>query len=413
MKISCNKPLQIRRAIFLIVTGLACFSVIEAQIAQFGGPDRNGVYPDTGLLEQWPVEGPELAGTITGIGEGYASPTITGKGVYIAGMVDTTGYVFHFGHDQQLKWKTAVGPEFNYRYIGARGAPTIEGNRLYYAASMGDAVCLDASTGEKIWHIDFKEAFNSPPVKWGYTESPLIYGEKIFFTPGGPGQNFVALDKMSGELIWASSIDTTVNTYCSPVIIQHNNKDLVLLNTSTYILLVDPDDGQVVVKHPLTNTHYNHALPPIYNDGKLFYSSGYGEGTTLFRIVDGQPILDTIYTNKDLDAKISGLICYEGTVFGVSDKRRLWAGVDFDTGETVFTSRDFKAGSFILADDKFYMYSDPGEVALAHPSANGFDIVSRFQIPAGKASFTFAHPVIFNGILYIRYRDHLWLYRVK
>lgn len=410
---SCHRILQRKKSLLFVAAGMLCFLASHAQIAQFGGPERNGIYPDKGLSDQWPAEGPELVGTISGIGDGYASPTITANGIYIAGMVDSTGTVFHFDNDHQLQWKTAVGPEFDYKYVGARGAPTIEGNRLYYAASMGDAVCLNASTGEKIWHIDFKEAFNAPKIKWGYTESPLIYGEKIFFTPGGPDQNFVALDKMTGELIWAASIDSTVNSYCSPVIIQHNNQDLVLLNSRDYILLIDPDNGDVLVKHPLTDTHYNHALPPIYKNGTLFYSSGYGEGTTLFRIVEGATKMDTIYTNKDLDAKISGMILYQGTVFGVSDKRKQWVGVDFESGETVFTSRDLKPGSFVLADNKFYMYSDAGEVALAKPSATGFEIISRFQIPAGKASMAFAHPVIFNGILYIRYQDNLWLYHLQ
>lgn len=408
-----HRILQKIKSLLLVAVGLLCFSVNYAQIAQFGGPDRNGVYPATGLLDQWPAEGPELVGTITGIGDGYASPTVTDNGVYIAGMLDSTGYVFHFGHDQQLRWKTAVGPEFNYKYVGARGAPTIEGNRLYYAASMGDAVCLDATTGEVIWRIDFKEAYNAPKVKWGYTESPLIYGEKIFFTPGGKGHNFIALDKMNGTLLWASSVDSTLNSYCSPVMINHQNEDLVLLNSRDYILIINPENGDARVKHPLTDSHYNHALAPIYRDGVLFYSSGYGEGSTLFKIVDGKQEMDTLYSNMDLDAKISGMILYDGTVFGTSDKRKLWTGIDFKSGETVFTSRDLKPGSFILADNKFYMYSDAGEVALATPSKSGFSIVSRFQIPAGRASLAFAHPVMHDGILYIRYQDHLWLYKVK
>ena len=404
--------LKLFAAAFLAISCFL-FLPLRAQFTQFGGPDRNGIYHETGLLDQWPEEGPELLATISGIGAGYAAPAVNENGVYIAGMIDTLGYVFHFDHNQKLLWKTLVGPEFNFKYVGSRATPTIEGNRLYYVASMGDAVCLDVSTGEKIWHMNIMQEYNGPAVKWGYTESPLIYNEKIFFTPGGPHQNFVALDKLTGKLIWKADADSTINSYCSPVLIKYNNQDVVLLNSKDYILLINAEDGKVLVKHPLTDNHYNHALPPIYDTGKLFYSSGYGEGTTLFRIVDGQYEMDTIYTNKDLDAKISGMIRYEGTVFGVSDKRRQWVGVDYESGETVFESRDLKAGSFILSDDKFFMYTEMGEVALAIPSKTGFEVVSRFQIPAGKATFAFAHPVLYEGILYIRYNENLWLYKVK
>lgn len=384
----------------------------NAQISQFGGPNRNGIYPEPGLLDKWPEDGPKLVQSITGIGDGYGSPAITEKGIYIAGMIDSIGYVFHFGQDYQLKWKTEIGREFTYKYIGSRGTPTIEENRLYYVASMGDAVCLNATTGEKIWQLNIFEKFKGNHIKWGYTESPLIYNDKIFFTPGGPKSNFVALNKMDGELIWSSDIDSTFNTYCSPVIINHNNQDLILVNTSYSILLIDPDNGNVKVKHPLTHKQLNHAIPPVYTDGKLFYSSGYGEGATLFQIVEGKKELDTIYTNNEFDCKLSGMIVFEGTVFGVSDKRKQWVGVDLKSGETLFTSRDLKPGSFILADNKFYMFSDMGEVALAVPSKNSFEIISRFQIPAEKVQMAFAHPVIDNEILYIRYNNNLWLYKI-
>jgi len=218
---------------------------------------------------------------------------------------------------------------------------------------------------------------------------------------------------MNGELIWAADIDSTFNCYCSPLIINHNKKDLILLNTSYAILLINPENGKVIVKHPLNESSNNHALPPVYTDGKLFYSSGYGEGATLFQIVEGKQELDTIYTNKDFDCKISGLIVYDGTVFGVPDKRKIWAGVDINTGETKFTSRDLKPGSLILADNKFYMFSDVGEVALATPSKNGFNIVSKFNIPAENVKMAFTHPVIHNDILYIRYSNNLWLYKIK
>lgn len=401
------------RSFILLISGIVAISNIQAQIYQFGGPNRNGVYEENELLDIWPEEGPELVATISGIGLGFAAPTVTDDGIFIAGMIDSIGHVFHFNHQQDLVWDRSIGLEFTYKYVGSRATPTIEDDRLYYVASMGDAVCLNVSTGEKIWHVNIMDKFNGPDVKWGYTESPLIYNEKIIFTPGGPGKNVVALDKMNGNLIWTANADTTVNSYCSPVIVNHQGKDFILMSTRDYILLIDVSNGEIKVKHPLTDKHYNHAMAPIYNNGRVFYSSGYGEGSTLFKIVEGKFEMDTIYHNKDMDAKISGMIEYKGTVFGVSDKRKMWAGVDYESGETVFTSRDFKPGSFILADDKFLMFSDAGEVALANPSKNGFEIVSRFQIPSGIASMSFAHPVIYNGILYIRYQDNLWLYKVK
>jgi len=400
----------------LIFNVVVCFFLaaqVSGQITQFGGPNRNGVFNETGLLDQWPEGGPELLATISEIGDGYGSPSVTEKGIYIAGTIDSTGYIFHFGPDYKLLWKTLIGREFVFKYVGSRGTPTIEGNRLYYVAAFGDAVCLDATTGKKIWHVNIQKEYNGPEIKWGYTESPLIYNEKIFFTPGGPKNNFVALNKTNGKLIWSVDLDSTENSYCSPVIINHKGIDLILLNSSNSILLIDPVNGDVKVKHPLTDSHFNHAIAPMYFDGKLFYSSGYGEGSVLFRIVDGKTVMDTIYSNLDFDCKLSGMILYDGTVFGTSDNKKQWVGVDFETGKTLFTSRVLKPGSLILADNKFFLYSDVGELALAQPSKNGFEIISRSTIPTGKAVMAFSHPVIHDGVLFIRYNNDLWLYKVR
>lgn len=402
------------KSIILLILAV-CFAFFEthAQIAQFGGPNRNGIYDETGLLDKWSEDGPELIATISGIGKGYGSPAINENGVYIAGMIDSTGYVFHFNHKYELQWKTKIGKEFSFKYEGSRGTPTIEGNRLYYVASFGDAVCLDVNTGEYIWHINIQDKFNGPEIKWGYTESPLIYEDKIYFTPGGNGNNFVALNKLDGSLIWSLDLDSTVNSFCSPVIVNHQQKDLILLNTSNYILMIDPLEGGLEVKHPLTNDRKNHALPPLYMDGKLFYSSGYGEGTTMFNIKENSLLLDTIYINSDFDCKLSGLIPYQGIVFGTSDKRKQWTGVDRETGKTVFTTREIKPGSFILADNKFFIFTDTGEVVLAKPSNKGFEVISRFDVPAKNLIYAFAHPVIHNGTLFIRYNNDMWCYRVK
>lgn len=114
-----------------------------------------------------------------------------------------------------------------------------------------------------------------------------------------------------------------------------------------------------MVNHPISHSRENHTIPPIYENNKLFYASGY------------------------------------------------------DEGETLFKNRDFGRGCIILADDKFYLYSDKGEVALCLPAKTEIELISQFQIPAGKATFAFAYPVIYDGKLYIRYNSDLWTYKIR
>ncbi len=245
-----------------------------SQPSQFRGSERNGIYPETDLLDEWPADGPQLLNIISGIGDGYAAPAITSQGLYIAGMTDSVGSVYHYNHQQELQWSFAYGKEFTFKYTGARGTPTIEGERLYYSGTFGDAFCLDTRDGSIIWKKNIFQEYGGSPIKWGYTESPLIYKDLIILTPGGPGQNVVALDKTTGNHRWSADADTTINAYCSPVLINHNNQEYILMNTRDYLLLLLPETGEVAFRHPIYESHTMHAITPLYADGKIFYSSG-------------------------------------------------------------------------------------------------------------------------------------------
>ncbi len=396
-------------SLFFILAGVSLF----AQPYQFRGVDRNGIYPDTDLLDKWPESGPDLVKTIQNLGDGYSAPAITEEGLFIAGMYDSIGRLNHFDHQGQLKWSYEYGREFTFKYTGARGTPTIEGNRLYYSGTFGDAFCLNAEDGSLIWEKNIFDTYGGKPCKWGYTESPLIYKDLIILTPGGPSYNVVALDKSNGDLRWAVDLDSTKNAYNSPFLISHQGKDYILLNTTEYLLMIDPGSGKVAFKHRITHRANMHAISPLYKNGKIFNTTGYGVGAVLYEINEVENRLDTLYFNRDLDCRLSGLLLVDGLIYGTSDRKKQWVALDFESGETIFTSREIKPGSFLLADEKFYIFTETGEVALAKPHKEGFTIISRFDIPVETVQYAFTHPVIYQGILYIRYRDQLWLYDVN
>lgn len=400
-----------KTSIILVFTLLG--AGLYSQPYQFRGADRNGIYPDYNLLEEWPESGPELLYTYQDLGDGYSAPAITEKGLFIAGMYDSTGIIKHFSPQHQLLWSYEYGKEFTFKYTGARGTPTIEGNRLYYSGTFGDAFCLNTEDGSLIWGKNIFETYGGKPCKWGYTESPLLYKDLLILTPGGPLHNVVALDKFSGELRWSVDLDSATNAYNSPFLITYHGVDHFLLNTTEYLVMIEAGTGEVAFKHRITIPNNMHAISPLYQEGKIFATTGYGKGAVLYQVNEAGNGLDTLYFNGDLDCRISGLIMVDGIVYGTSNRKKQWVGVDYETGETVFTSREIKPGSFLLADQKFYLFTETGEVALAKPDKTGFTLISRFKIPVETVQYAFAHPVLYQGILYIRYRDHLWLYEVK
>jgi len=400
------------RKLFFTVLLVSILTGLHAQPSQFRGVNRDGIYPDTGLLDQWPEGGPELLFTYKNLGDGFSAPAITEDGIFIAGMYDSTGIIKHFNSQHQLAWSYEYGREFTFKYTGARGTPNVEGDRLYYSGTFGDAFCLNVTDGSVNWKLNIFDTFGGKLIKWGYCESPLIYKDLVILTPGGPSFNVVALDKFSGELRWSASLDSA-NAYNSPFLIQHGEEEYIVLNTTEYLVLIHPGTGEVAYKHRIFHRQIMHAISPLYKDGKIFNTTGYGVGAVLYDINEEKSRLDTLYYNRDLDCRLSGLMLVDRIVYGTSDRKKQWVGVDFETGQTLFQSRELKPGSFLLADEKFFIFTETGEVALATPNRDGFDVKSRFKIPVQTVQYAFAHPVMYRGILYIRYRDQLWLYDVN
>ena len=156
-------------------------SVYSQQTSDWRGPGRDGVYPEQRLLSQWPQEGPEVAWTIEGIGQGFSSPAFAGGKIYVTGMIDQTGYLFILSEDGTIEKRFEYGPEFHDSYPGTRSMPIIKDGLLYIVTGMGRLLCLDAETGREIWSRDAVNDFGGENIRWGITENLLIDGNRIFF----------------------------------------------------------------------------------------------------------------------------------------------------------------------------------------------------------------------------------------
>ncbi|HKJ43236.1 MAG TPA: PQQ-binding-like beta-propeller repeat protein [Sunxiuqinia sp.] len=397
----------------LLVLLLAFPTLIWGQAQKWHGTHQNARYPDTNLMNSWPDEGLPIQATYTGIGAGYGSPSICDDGIYVAGMQDSTGYLYHFKHNGDMAWKTKYGQEFTYRFPGSRGTPTLENGRLYYSGSYGDAICLDMKTGKKIWHVNIFKKFGGELVKWGYTESPLIYRDLVILQPGGINASLCALNKYDGSVVWTTPVDGNCNAYCTPKLFNYKGDTLCMVCMSNNFVIFDPSTGKTKIRHELTNSHHNHANEPIYMDGQIFYSSGYGEGSVMFKINNEESRLDTLWQNLNFDSKLSGIQVVNGLIYGTADNKKHWATLHWIDGQQIFTTRKIKPGSFVMADGKFYIFTENGQIALARPTDEGLDIISRFNSPAYPAVYAFAHPVIYKGDIFIRFNNDIWRYKIS
>jgi outer membrane protein assembly factor BamB len=379
---------------------------------QWRGQNRTGIYPETGLLKTWPAEGPKILWSFEGIGKGFASVVVSTDRIYTTGMLDSIGHVFAFDMSGKLLWKTPYGKEFTESWYGTRTTPTLVDGKLYIMSSFGLAACFDAQSGKELWRLDTQKEYGAVVLKWGITESPLVIGDKVIFTPGAPDVTLVALDKNSGKLIWKTKANGEISAYCSPLYVEHKGKKLILTHTQNNVICVNADNGEFMWQSPKTNQWSVQANTPTFIDGFIYVVSGYGSGSIMLKMADDCKSVSEVWKNSSLDNQMGGVIAMNGKIYGSGQNDKSWQCLDWATGAQKYQSKEIGKGCIIAADGLLYFYSDKGELALVKPGESAFEILGKTKVTLGTEAH-WAHPVIHNGVLYLRHGNALIAYSVK
>lgn len=383
---------------------------VNAQFdSQWRGKNRDGVYNETGLIKQWPADGPKILWHYDELGKGFASAVIANDKIITCGMIDSTGYVFALDLKGNLLWKTAYGPEWTVSWPGCRSTPTVFENKIYVNSSFGIAVCLNAADGKILWSIDMEKIFKAKPPKWGITESPLIVDDKVIFSTGAKESNIVALNRLDGKTIWTSPGEGDLTAYCSPLLIDHKGKKIICTLTANSVLGIEPETGKVLWTYPKKNKWSVHANTPLYHDGQIYLVSGYGSGGIMLKLAEDGNSVTELWTNTTLDNQMGGVVLINGNLFGSGQDTKTWQCLDWKTGVMKYQTDLLGKGVTIANDGLLYCYSDKGDFALVKPTENAFEIISKIKITLGS-DYHWAHPVIKDKILYMRHGNVLIAY---
>jgi len=380
-------------------------------ISQWRGPNRDGIYPGEKLLKSWPADGPKLLWHADGLGIGFSSPAVTPDRVYVTSLIGSDGWLFAFDHRGVLQWKVNYGPEWDKGHKGTRTTPTVVDDKIYLISGVGNVLCLD-SAGKIGWSLDMKERFGAKVPAWGIAESPLVDGDIIYCTPGGPETGIVALNRHNGRIVWESNVGGESSAYCSPQLIHYHDKKILITQMQNSLVAVDAKTGALFWRQPHKTRYDINPNTPLYHNGMVMSFSGYGTGNQMFRLAPDGKSADKVWANDTPDNQMAGAVLMDGFVYTSGHNHRGWACLDWNTGDLKWQSRDYGGkGPIIFSDSLLYFYSEKGDVVLAKPNAQKFEPVSAFTMQDGSGAH-WAHPVICNGRLYIRHGDVLHVYDI-
>jgi outer membrane protein assembly factor BamB len=385
------------------------------EISQWRGPQRNGIYPDKGLLKKWPERGPRELWSFEGLGAGHGSVSFTKDKIFVLGMNDSTGVLFAFDLSGKPLWKKYYGPEWNISYGGPRSTPTIVGNLVYFESGKGIVYCYDADNGELRWSVDLLIKFDAKNVEWGKAESVLIDGNRLICTPGGTKNNIVALDRFTGEIIWTSAGNGEPAAYNSPILVKHNKTTLIVTLTSESIVGIDAENGKFYWQAPQLMEYKNNANTPVYSDGMIYIASDMekpNSGLVALKLSDDGKNVSVEWRNENFTALMGGIIVKDGYIYGSKIDKKSWYCIDAKTGKIQYISKIIGDGAVIYADGLFYCYGMDGKMSLVNANPSSFNVISSFKITRGTDQH-WAHPVIHDGRLYMRHGNALMAFNIK
>ena len=392
---------------------LSVVAIRAADWPQWQGPDRTGVSKETGLLQQWPANGPSVVWTATGLGHGYGSMAVAGNRIFVQGTRNGESVVVAYNRaDGKEVWSKGLGRYGDDdRGSGPRGTPTVDGDVIYVLTESGDLACLKVD-GREVWRRNILREFNGRQLQWLISESPLVDGQFLIVSPGGPGAGMVKLDKMTGKTVWTSKELSDPAGYSSPIAADVQGVRTYLTFTAGAGVGVRASDGKLMFRYDRAANGVANITTPIFFDNKVFFTSAYDTGAGLVQLSanNGSVSAKEIYFTREMKNHHGGVVLVNGYLYGFDDS--ILTCLEFATGKRLWRDRSVGKGSVTYADGHLYIQSEGNMFALAEASPAGYKEKGRFSF-ADKGFPSWAHPVVSDGRLYVRNQDSITAYDVK
>jgi outer membrane protein assembly factor BamB len=421
-----NRILQKLRCVFVVVLTLAIIALAQPPAAMrqesgvsaapgdwplWGGPRRDFIATGSGLASTWPSDGPRKLWSRP-LGEGYSPIAVEGTALYTAyhrGSEDiivaidarTGKNLWEYAYESRFQaWDpNAVGP-------GPYAMPQVVGDRLVTASGAGKIHSIDKKTGRPVWSRDLYSEFGGTRLEWGYSCHALPYKDGLILLAGGRGSGALALRKSDGAVIW-KNLDFR-NAHSSPLLIEVDGQPQVVALLASEVIGFDPDNGQMLWRHP-HNTNYGLAIStPVWAPGNLlFVSSAYSGGSRMLNLSrsDGKTVVKELWQSPRLQAHFGTMIRLgDYLYFSSGDNVALMTCVNLRSGEIVWQQRGFAKAQLVAADGKLILLDEDGTLALLEPTQKELRTLAKAPVLQNTA---WTPPTLAGATLYLRDRKNL------
>lgn len=405
---------------------------------QWMGPQRDGEWSETGILESFPKDGLKILWRKP-INGGFSGPAVVGGRVFVTDYVRNSGDAKPApttrnelqGSERVLCLDAATGEEiWKHEYdcayaisypAGPRCTPTVENGRVYTLGAMGDLLCLDAADGRVIWSKNLPKAYNAPLPLWGYAGHPLIDGPRLVCMAGGENSAVVALEKESGKEVW-TALTTPEIGYSPPTLIEAGGTRQLLIFHGKSLNSLNPQTGELYWTERLAPGYAMSIMSPRM-DGDYLFAGGYNNQSIGLKLDANRPAVTKVWQGgRDIGlAPVSGTPFVDrGVAYGI-DGNGLFRAVRIDTGARLWSTAKPVNGSdnenrsganegatFVTRNgNRYFIFGENGDLVIARLSPEKYDEVSRVKLlePVGVGlgrNIVWSHPAYSNRCVFAR-----------
>jgi outer membrane protein assembly factor BamB len=404
---------QDRRRLSLVGIGALAATLLAsacgADWPQWRGPQQDGISRETGLLPKWPENGPAELWRIP-LGAGFSAVSVVGDRAYtLFGTEEGEFVVALDAASGKTVWKTRFADLYKKSDgDGPRATPLVEAGRIYALSGKGMLACLDVE-GKQLWSVNLLEKFGGEPPEYGFSASPYLVDDRLVVVVGaGKGKSLAAFDKTTGNVLWTSLDDKP--GYSTPARVEVDGVPQLIVLMGEALVSVAPSDGHEYWRYEWKTTQDANVATPIFQNNRLYISTGYGTGCGLFELSapGGKPAAKLLWANKNMKNAFSTCVLVDGYVYGFND--RFLTCMDFQTGEAKWKQRGFNRGTLLAADGKLIIYGERATLALAEITPAEYKEISKAQVLDDK---TWTIPTLAGGRLFVRNEKEMVCLKVK
>ena len=380
----------------IILSGLVvATAVLATDWPQWRGPNRDGISTEKNWSSQWPATGPQQLWK-TNVGLGCSAITVSqGRAYTLGNAAETDSVVCFDAATGAVRWKHSYPCPLAPKYWdgGTLATPTVDGDRVYTLSKIGDLFCLQADTGKVLWQKQLVTDLGGKMPTWGFAGSPFVLDRWVLLDVGAPEGAFMALDKLTGTVVWKNGNDPV--GYSTPTLFTFQGKPCLAVFNGFGLVVHELNGGREIARFAWKTTYEVNAAVPIVVDDKIFISSGYGTGCALLQLKPGS--LTALWQNKAMRNHFASCVLWQDHLYGF-DESTLTC-LEFATGTVKWKEPSLGKGALLLADGKLIIQSEKGDLVIAAAEPAAYKEIARAKVLSGKC---WVVPVLANGRLYMR-----------